>query len=126
VCAGRNRDAGENEWAHAPTDAPALGHGPNVRRLVPSFVLSCWLAAATTGCGGRVPGDGGDGGPEADGQAPTAGDEGTVAFPVCPGEAPVIGTTCFMPQQGCIYPGRTCRAFVCDDSGHWQSATEGC
>jgi hypothetical protein len=97
--------------------------GSHVRAWV---VMGCMLATAA--CGGRVSGDGGDGGgATADAPAAAAGDGGPVAFPICPAEPPAAGTACFMPHQGCIYfPGGVCRSFLCDDSAHWQSTTEGC
>jgi hypothetical protein len=93
-------------------------------------VVGCVLAALAIACGGRVSGDRGDGGggatADTDGGALAVGDEGPVAFPVCPPQAPAAGSACFMPHQGCIYAGRICQSFVCDESAHWQSTTEGC
>jgi hypothetical protein len=103
-----------------------------------------WLwAVVLLACGGRVDSPGEGGGPvpsatvadDAGGDAGNgAGNGGQIDFAICPPDVPAVGAACSSPpDQGCRYvtyvvvTGKTtCQAFVCDASGHWQSATGGC
>jgi hypothetical protein len=106
------------------------------------------LGVLLLGCGGRVLVEG-DGGTLATSDAsgsPTArtsgmqqgGDDGSTGagdpgqpFPICPPALPAIGASCAVPGQGCAFYVLTgsltdCQAVLCDASGHWQSAPQGC
>jgi hypothetical protein len=102
-----------------------LGHDGRVRVTWIALSLAPLIA-----CGGRVAG-GDDGGPLPAASA-TNGNPSSSDFPVCPPEAPAVGSSCAIPaEQGCAYvvlpsTTTTCKAFVCDESGHWQSSTSGC
>ena len=93
-------------------------------------------ALAGIACGGRVEpgGDGGSSSGSSSGSATARGCSGggsssSVTVPPCPSEPPTAGARCVAPgQQACAYvnTGRSCQAFVCDDSGVWQSTPAGC
>jgi hypothetical protein len=91
-------------------------------------------------CGGRVNSDSdaasssgssgsGSGAPEAGpGGDGSTGSGSGVTVPLCPVDPPTPGTVCGGPgTQGCIYlePGG-CQAFVCDETGTWETTTTGC
>ena len=91
-----------------------------------------WLSfVLLIACGGRVATTGEDGGPSASASSAYDDAGGSNDFPICPPDPPAVGSACTIPSdQGCAYvvlsATTTCKAFVCDSSGHWQGAMGGC
>jgi hypothetical protein len=108
--------------------------------------VSVWLGlvAVVVACGGRVNPEGDAGSSSgvssgSSGSSPSSGSSGSageagsgsssgVTVPLCPLAPPTVGTACPGPgTQGCVYlEGSGCHAFICDDSGTWQTTTTGC
>jgi len=102
------------------------------------------LLLLVTACGGRLEttdggtpesssssGSSSGGGSGSGGNSGSGGGSGgTNDFPVCPADPPTVGTSCSPAgsSQGCAYvgPGTSCQAFVCDASGEWKVAPQGC
>ncbi len=88
------------------------------------LAAALWMAA----CGGReAPGVDAGASSIGDGGSGDGGSSGDGSFPVCPTNAPAVGSSCFMSGEGCAYidPSGACEAFVCDGA-HWQTSAEGC
>lgn len=92
------------------------------------LAVALWIAA----CGGReAPAlDGGGSSTQEGGSSDEGGPSlcDGCSFPVCPTDAPTVGSPCIMSGEGCAYidPSGACTAFVCDGSEHWQSSAQGC
>jgi hypothetical protein len=117
-----------------------MAAGPAIRgpvRQLGAFLV--WVIAS--GCGGRTlaggEGDGGTSGStthmhstqgdDASGDDPSGDDGGSPDFFLCPLSVPALGSECSTVNQGCTYMETAdCARFVCDRTGHWQSAGNGC
>jgi hypothetical protein len=95
------------------------------------------LLSGLAGCGGSVIlGDGGPGGSGQEDATPASTqDSGSSSgstspgqtLDVCPPTDPTVGSSCAESGQGCSYlSGGGCRPYVCDGTGHWQTASTGC